>query len=158
MAVLDARVGLGNAMGVPEKPPIYYIKGKLDMSVKNLAAGVPVKIADIPAHHHILSVSMHVTTADSVAAGTADVGLYKQSDDTAIDADGLVNELAIGVDETKVDQAPAHTDGAHPQVDAYIALAQGAGGAGALNDNAVVEFCFLVADMTHTAAQLIAAA
>lgn len=142
-AVVDISVGDGNAY-VP-MPGVFKICYTLDCSVNNLVTGNVLKLINLPAHSLLLGAFAHVTTADSVAAVTFDVGTYKQSDDSAIDADCLFNELAAGVDETKVCQLAL----ANPGVlyNYYIGVCQGnAGGSSTFND-AVIEFTFIVADM-----------
>ena len=118
-----------------------YCRPKItvDMSTNNLAAGALLKVLLIPKGTIFLGAHAQVRTIDSVSAGTVDVGLYAISNDGAIDADGLINELALGT-ATDTHAVPAST-AQIVTVDAFVGLVQGAGAGGTYND-AVVDLFF----------------
>jgi hypothetical protein len=91
-----------------------------------------LRIANLPAGVLPLGIKVDVTTADSVGAATLDIGLYKDSDDSAIDVDCLANEVAIGAVALAKNAAPAAASG--NTVDAWVGIIAGAGSALALND------------------------
>jgi len=147
MAVVNIAVG-GTTGSAPGHTHTRYgeLRIKVDMSVSNLAAGNVLRVINIPLGLLPLGIGVKVTTADSVAAATADIGLYKVADDTAVDEDGLINELAIGVLNTASYAAPAAANQITEAM--YVGIAQGAGGEGALNDDAVIEIVIPVIDLT----------
>lgn len=147
MAVTNIAVG-GTTGGAPAQTFAQFgvLMAKVDLSVNNLAAGNVLRVLNIPLGLMPMALGVKVTTADSVAAATADIGLYKVYDDSAVDADGLINELAIGVVDTASYTGPAVNN---PITEAmYVGIAQGAGGGGALNDDAVIEIAVPVMDLT----------
>lgn len=92
-------------------------------------------IVPLPAGTQLGTWYAKVLTADSVSAGTLDVGLYAASNDSVIDVDAFANELAVGSTGIKAAGLPAgYATQMGVTVDAYIGLTHGAGSTSELND------------------------
>lgn len=65
-----------------------------DVADTDVAAQL-VNAPTIPAGSHIISATLYVLTAFAGATATVDIGLYKQSDGTAINAAGIDSAIAI---------------------------------------------------------------
>jgi hypothetical protein len=126
MAV-SANVAEGGTIGVPavNGPSTYRNAGSVDFAVNNLADGDVIRLINVPTNHKPRQIRAAVSRADSVAGATVDLGLYKVSDNSAVDADGLVNELPV--DATgEVQQAPAASNAITEPM--FIGVAKGAAG------------------------------
>lgn len=119
---------------------------KLDLSADgySLADGNVLRLIDLPPGVVPLAVSAEVVTADDVTAGTVDLGIYKQSDDSEVDADCLLDELAIGATGA-VYGTPAA--GVNLTAASYIGLARGDGGSTTTFETGEIWFSVLVANM-----------
>lgn len=68
-----------------------------------------VGAASIPAGAHLVSANLYVTTAFAGTSAVLDIGVYKSSDLSAVDDDGIDSAIAVG---SLTDEATIASDGA----------------------------------------------
>lgn len=148
MAKIDKATGGTTALPAQQHGKFAVLEKVVDLSVTALPSTDVMAIFNLPAGVLPLGLGWKVTTADSVLAGTIDVGLYKSSDSAVVDVDGLKNELPIGEAGSGY-AAPAAANEITEAM--FVGLAHGAGGAGATFNDAVIEFALAVVDLTAPA-------
>lgn len=98
-----------------------------DFAKTPLANGDHHKVAHLPAGSQIVGRQVRVLRADAVSAGTVDIGVNKVADDTALEADGVAKEVAIGSTGLKKAGGPPE-DAVAITEDAYLVISRGDGG------------------------------
>ena len=143
MAVVDISVGT-NLSGVAASAAVAGHGGELsvlrmtvDFAAHPLVAANQLKLWSLPAGKLPVKTKAKITGASLVAGATIDIGTYASSNDAAIDADCLANEVVITSLGEKVAQAPLAAAGS--AVPFWIGICQGAGGGEASFNSGVLE-------------------
>jgi len=124
MATVDISIGDAEAMPAGNGGQFNVLEYEVDFAKHPLASGDVLKVFGLPAHVMCVARDIEVTDADSVAGGKIDVGLYKASDDSVIDADSIA--AAVAIDATgQVTGPPAASSGTTEP--AWVGIARNAG-------------------------------
>jgi hypothetical protein len=124
MALNDLSVGGVGALPVGRDGLVFLLKNSIDCAENAQGAGDIAKIIRIPAGTWVLEVQARVKTAEGGTL-TIDVGDYLESNNSAVDADGYMNDVdanAVASYSNKRTGTPAFAAGKLYTVDSYLGV------------------------------------